>query len=188
MGFNYCGEAREEIARVAMRIIDVGCGPGIYVQALRDAGFNVVGIDPDKRCPEIVRSMFDEHGKYDLALCLEVAEHIDESLADDVVKKLVELAPVIIFSAALPGQGGHGHINCQPKEYWERKFGKLNFVLDKDETQNFINFMRQGYHMGWLINNVQIFRSYGDVCYEQIIAEETPQAARVAEWISGRFK
>jgi hypothetical protein len=60
----------------------------------------------------------------------------------------------------------------------------MNFVVDRELTQHFIDFMRQGYHMGWLINNVQIFKSYGDVCYDQIIREETPQAVRVAEWIS----
>lgn len=170
-----------------MKIIDVGCGPAIYVKALRELGHDVIGIDPDPRCPEVIKSMFDEHDRYDLALCLEVAEHIDESLSDKVVKKLTELAPVIIFSAAVPGQGGHGHINCQPKEYWEHKFGKLNFVVDKDKTENFINFMRQGYHMGWLTNNVQIFCSYGHACYDRIIQEETPQAIRVAEWINNNF-
>lgn len=163
-----------------MKIIDVGCGPGIYVQALREMGYEVEGIDPDPRCPEKQISMFDVEGKYDLAICLEVAEHIDASLADDVVKKLTELAPTIIFSAAVPGQGGHGHINCQPKEYWEHKFGKMNFVLDRETTSYFIEEMRKDYHMGWLTNNVQIFKSYGDVCYDQIIKEETPQAKRVA--------
>ena len=166
-----------------MKIIDVGCGPGIYVQALREMGYEVEGIDPDPRCPEKQISMFDVDGKYDLAICLEVAEHIDASLADDVVKKLTELAPTIIFSAAVPGQGGHGHINCQPKEYWEHKFGKMNFVLDRETTSYFIEEMRKGYHMGWLTNNVQIFKSYGDVCYDQIIKEETPQARRVAELV-----
>ena len=166
-----------------MKIIDVGCGPGIYVQALREIGYEVEGIDPDPRCPEKQISMFDVDGKYDMAICLEVAEHIDASLADDVVKKLTELAPTIIFSAAVPGQGGHGHINCQPKEYWEHKFGKLNFVLDRELTSYFIEEMRKGYHMGWLTNNVQIFKSYGDVCYDQIIKEETPQARRVAELV-----
>jgi SAM-dependent methyltransferase len=163
-----------------MKIIDVGCGPGIYVKALRDLGFEVVGIDPDPRCPEIHASMFDIDGQYDLAICLEVAEHIDESLSDKVVEKLTELAPAIIFSAAQPGQGGHGHINCQPKEYWEHKFGKMNYVLDRDLTSRFISEMKKGYHMGWLTNNVQIFKRYGDVCYDQIIREETPQAIRMA--------
>lgn len=171
-----------------MKIIDVGCGPGIYVKALRDLGYDVIGIDTDKRCPEVVRSMFDENGKYDLALCLEVAEHIQELLADNVVEKLVQLAPVVVFSAAVPGQGGHGHINCQPKEYWENKFGAFNYVVDREATKRFVDFMRKGYHMGWLVNNVQIFKSYGDVCYDQIIKEETPQAVRVAEWINLEFK
>lgn len=166
-----------------MRIIDVGCGPGIYVQALRELGFEVEGIDPDPRCPEKQISMFDITDKYDLAICLEVAEHISESKADDVVKKLTEIAPTIIFSAAQPGQGGHGHINCQPREYWEWKFGNNNFVLDRELTSEFIKEMKQGYHMGWLTNNVQIFRGYGDVCYEQIVREETPQAKRVASLI-----
>lgn len=166
-----------------MKIIDVGCGPGIYVKALRELGYEVDGIDPDPRCPERQVSMFDVEGKYDLAICLEVAEHIDESLADDVVKKLTELAPTIIFTAAQPGQGGHGHINCQPKEYWERKFGKLNFVVDRELTERFIIAIQQGYHMGWLPRNVQIFKSYGDVCYDQIVKEETPQAERIAKII-----
>jgi SAM-dependent methyltransferase len=169
------------------KIIDVGCGPGIYTQALRALGHDVVGIDPDIHCPETVKSMFDEHGKYDIAICLEVAEHIQELLADAVVEKLVSLAPVIIFSAALPGQGGHGHINCQPKSYWEQKFNNLNYVLDTELTANFVEFMRSGYHMGWLVNNVQIFKSYGDVCYQQIIKEETPQALRVADWINNNL-
>jgi len=54
-----------------MKIIDVGCGPGIYVKALRDSGHEVIGIDPDPKCPERIKSIFDEDGKYDLALCLE---------------------------------------------------------------------------------------------------------------------
>ncbi len=71
-----------------MKIIDVGCGPGIYVKALRDLGFEVDGIDPDPRCPERQVSMFDVEGEYDLAICLEVAEHIDATEADNIVKKL----------------------------------------------------------------------------------------------------
>ena len=56
----------------------------------------------------------------------------------------------------------------------------MNFVLDRDLTNRFISEMKKGYHMGWLTNNVQIFKSYGDVCYDQIIKEETPQAERMA--------
>ena len=73
-----------------IKIIDVGCGPGIYVKALRDIGFNVEGIDPDPLCPEKQISIFDIVGKYDIAMCLEVAEHIDKLKANDIVKKLTQ--------------------------------------------------------------------------------------------------
>jgi SAM-dependent methyltransferase len=171
-----------------MKILDVGCGPGIYVDALRAAGFIVDGIDPDPRCPHDKFSVFDPQfemctGAYDICLCLEVAEHINPELADLFVQKLVQTAPTIIFSAALPGQGGHGHINCQPKEYWVHKFGCQNYVYDEEATTKLVNFMRAGYHMGWFVNNVQIFRQYGAVCFEQIIREETPQAQRLAAYL-----
>lgn len=172
----------------APRILDVGCGPGIYVEALRQAGFTADGVDPDPACPYDQLSVFDDafsdkYKNYDLCLCLEVGEHLLEELADIFVARLVGTAPTILFSAALPGQGGHGHINCQPKEYWERKFAAHNYVLDTAATEQFRQFLLAGYHMGWLVNNVQIFRQYSAVCYEQIVAEETPQAARIADYL-----
>jgi SAM-dependent methyltransferase len=172
----------------ALRIIDVGCGPGIYVDALRAAGFDVTGVDPDPSCPYDRVNVFDaafveKYRDYDICLCLEVAEHLDASLAEAFVEKLVTLAPTVIFSAALPGQGGHGHINCQPKEYWAQRFALFNYVRDEDATDRLVSFMRAGYHLGWFVNNVQVFRQYGRVCYDQIVAEETPQAVRLAEYL-----
>jgi SAM-dependent methyltransferase len=175
-----------------MKIIDVGCGPGIYVQALREVGFQADGVDPDPLSPFDHMSVFDDafpakYRGYDLCLCLEVGEHLPADRADLFVTRLIGTAPAIIFSAALPGQGGHGHINCQPKEYWEHKFAAHNYVLDKDATAALREHMRNGYHLGWLINNVQIFRQYGQVCFAQIIEEETPQARRLAEFLAQIF-
>jgi SAM-dependent methyltransferase len=172
-----------------IKILDVGCGPGIYVTALRAAGFQADGIDPDPHNPYDRISVFDDdfparYRDYDMCLCLEVAEHLPETLADLFVARLVGVAPTVFFSAALPGQGGHGHINCQPKEYWEHKFAAHNYVLDTEATAAFRSFLLSGYHLGWLANNVQIFRQYGAVCFEQIIAEETPQAVRLAEYFA----
>jgi SAM-dependent methyltransferase len=181
---------------MSLRILDVGCGPGIYVKALQEAGFDATGVDIDPRCPYIQMDVFSDEfcaaytaapGRgytFDLCLCLEVAEHLPENRAGAFVRLLTRVAPTVVFSAAVPGQGGHGHINCQPKQYWEQKFGEHNYVLDKDRTENFANFMRQGYHMGWLVNNVQIFRPYGDVYFDTIVAEESPQAARIAQYFA----
>lgn len=67
-------------------------------------------------------------GSFDLALCLEVAEHLPAEDADQLVAGLCSLAPVILFSAAIPGQTGHGHLNCQWPRYWAERFHAYNYV------------------------------------------------------------
>lgn len=124
------------------------------------------------------------YGKYDISMCLEVAEHMAEAKASELIKVLTMLAPTVLFSAAVPGQGGHGHINCQPKQYWIDRFAELNYVVDQDSTQKLLNFICAGPHMGWFRNNAVVFKNYGAACYERITREETPQAKRLAEYIS----
>jgi len=171
-----------------VRIIDVGCGPGIYVKALIDTGHDVTGIDIDKSNPYVKMDIFSEeflqYTNFDLCMCIEVAEHLPEDRAENLIKRLVHTSNTILFSAAVPGQGGYGHINCQPKQYWVDKFNKNNYILDEDATNKFISFMKTGYHMGWLINNAMVFKSYSEMYYKQIVEEETPQAVRIAEYLT----
>jgi SAM-dependent methyltransferase len=173
-----------------MKIMDVGCGPGIYVKALREAGVEADGVDIDPGCPYLIMDIFSAEfemkfaGKYDLAMCIEVAEHLPESKANSLVDVLTKLAPTVLFSAAVPGQGGHGHINCQPKEYWINKFAEVNYVVDAEATSKLLTFITSGYHMGWFRNNAVVFKQYGAACYARIIEEETPQAIRLAEYLS----
>jgi hypothetical protein len=171
-----------------MKIIDVGCGPGIYVDAFKKAGIDAIGVDIDKNSPCVVMDVFSDEFMsftgFDLCLCLEVAEHIDESLSDKLIKRLINTSDVIVFSAAQPGQGGHGHINCQPKSYWIDKFEKNNYILDNQATEKLVSFMLNGVHMGWFVNNVMVFKSYSNIYYKTIIEEETPQAERIAEFFS----
>ena len=65
---------------------------------------------------------FKINGRYDLAICLEVAEHIPDEHSRDLVDALCAAAPVVLFSAAVPGQGGTGHINERWPEYWRERF------------------------------------------------------------------
>lgn len=150
-------------------IIDVGCGPGIYVTAMRDVGLDAYGIDNDERLPDkpwFQRVDLTSGGnptnvgdRFDVALSLEVGEHIPESMADRYVWALGQTgADTLYFSAARPGQGGHGHVNCQPKAYWVEKLHRAGFWLDPDATDRWIAFLRSGYHMGWLTNNGLIFK------------------------------
>ena len=62
-------------------------------------------------------------------MCLEVAEHLDESNADILIRTLTELSNVVIFSAAITNQGGQGHINEQSPIYWQKKFRGNDFEL-----------------------------------------------------------
>jgi hypothetical protein len=64
-------------------------------------------------------------------VCVEVAEHLPASGAPSFVADLARLAPVVAFSAAIPGQGGEGHVNEQWPEYWERLFAASGYrVVD----------------------------------------------------------
>ena len=174
----------------ALRVLDVGCGPGIYVKAMREAGIDADGVDLDPWCPYTVCDVFSDefkekfYKKYDLCLSLEVAEHLRPELADGFVERLVSVAPAVLFSAAQPGQGGHGHINCQTKEYWAEKFAKYNYVPDEEARKHIVQYMIDSrYYLGWFIRNIQVFRHYGSVYYKTIIKEETPQAERVARYL-----
>lgn len=146
-------------------VVDIGCGPGMFVEALRDLGVNSRGYDVDKivegRAGLHRMSMFDLKDPAEVALCIEVAEHIETSLNKEIVKSLhrnVEKAGWLIFSAARPGQGGVGHINCQTKEYWSTLLEEAGFVRDHDTEKFMIEYVVGGYHMGWFRMNGMIFR------------------------------
>lgn len=145
------------------KVIDIGCGPGIYTKAILDENIEAKGYDIDSRNDKsyIIKHNIVEQSINDNAscvLCIEVAEHIDEKYADIVVDRIVESSNnMIIFSAAIPGQGGDGHINCQPKEYWLEKFINKNVVRNFELESELINNVKTDIHMGWFVNNVMIF-------------------------------
>lgn len=124
----------------ANRLIDVGCAIGDYVLALRVMGYDAWGIEgseaaspffiSDKIYIKDLRYLFKGNfidSKYAIAFSLEVAEHIEPEFADVYVKNLCALSNTILISAACPGQKGHGHVNCQLKEYWIDLFQKEGF-------------------------------------------------------------
>jgi len=110
-------------------VIDVGCGEGIWLSVFRDKGCTIQGIDGEHVTPKIDRftavdlaSDWSFPGRFDLAVSLEVAEHLPAAVADRFIANLTALSDVVLFSAAIPGQGGVGHINCQWPSYWHPKF------------------------------------------------------------------
>ena len=148
------------------KILDVGCGPGLYVEEMHVWGLIACGIDSDPRLVEtdwlkrvdlLDRYVAPWKGGFDVVLSLEVGEHIAADYAGAYVDAIVESGcGLVYFSAARPGQGGQGHINCQPKAYWVRLFHQKGFFLNPDRTDEWIGFMRAGPHMGWVTQNGMI--------------------------------
>ncbi len=144
--------------------LDIGCGPGIYVNALRDHGIEAIGIDPDDRVKDkpylLQEDVFSLEQDAELILCLEVAEHIAEEMAIHVANNValaVRPGGTLIWSAAQPGQGGVGHINCQPKDYWADRLTASGLQRDEEIEQHLKDYAVSGYHMGWFVQNCMVF-------------------------------
>ena len=65
--------------------------------------------------------------KFDLAISLEVAEHLSEMRADSFIDDLCALSDLILFSAAVPNQGGKNHVNEQWQSYWAQRFKQRGY-------------------------------------------------------------
>ena len=120
-------------------VADIGCGTGTWLAAaLADGATDAFGIEGDW----VTRDMLDDPRivfapqdleqsftlpRVDLALSLEVAEHLSPARAAGFVADLVALAPAILFSAAIPGQGGVGHLNEQWQSYWAALFARHGY-------------------------------------------------------------
>jgi SAM-dependent methyltransferase len=121
-------------ATPARSVIDFGCGVGTWLSVFRDHGVErILGIDGDyvdRTLLQIASESFVgadlrqpfEAGRFDLAVSVEVAEHIDAAHADIFVRNLTAAADVVAFSAGIPDQGGAEHVNEQWPSYWAGKF------------------------------------------------------------------
>ena len=161
-----------EIVPSVTSAVDVGCGIGTWLAVLKEHGTEEIhGIDGDWVRNEMLMipptcftranlyEPFDLGRKYDLAISLEVAEHLPQESAATFIDSLTGLSDVVLFSAAIPGQGGINHLNEQWPNYWEAYFRERSFmVLDvirntiwNDETipvwyrQNILLFVKENY-------------------------------------------
>lgn len=123
-------------------VLDIGCGIGTWLNVFKnkygikevtgvDGDYvdkNMLLIDKTEFVPYNLEKVYTPAKKYDLAISMEVGEHLPDSCADNLVASLTGASDFIMFSAALPGQTGTNHINEQFPEYWAKKFIARGYV------------------------------------------------------------
>lgn len=150
--------------------LDVGSGTGAMVNIARKCGSDAWGIDllprPDwaHLIEHDLTEPIDLGRKFNLITSVEVAEHIPIQGVEvylDTIAKHAEQGTVLVFSAAMPGQQGDGHVNCQPAEYWRAKLDARGFRWNDTLTYKIMVAMSVAKHsMHWIEANLQVFR-YG---------------------------
>lgn len=132
--------------------IDIGCGSGLLMDALRRHGIEVHGVDASaegirraraRRLPVEALDLTSDRplpgGPYDLAVSCEVAEHLDARHAARFVERLADAAPTVFLTAAEPDSGigpGLHHVNEQPHAYWIALMRRRGYRLDDEATSD----------------------------------------------------
>jgi SAM-dependent methyltransferase len=122
-------------------VIDIGCGVGGWLEVFQRNGIaDYMGVDGDYVPIELLKipvkhfraadvcNLPDFGRRFDMVCSLEVAEHLPAAAAPRYISGLVRLAPVVLFSAAIPHQGGTAHINEQWPAYWASLFAEHGFL------------------------------------------------------------
>lgn len=163
-------------------LIDVGCGEGWFTAEFARLGWHVLGVDhPSTDHPGLSDLQFVAHdleqplhpGPWDVALSLEVAEHLTPGRAPSFIHDLCQAAPVVVFSAAIPGQGGTGHVNEQWPGYWSDLFDAEGFVCS--------GYLRRlvwdnGQIENWYRQNLLIARKAGGTWSTDFWSDSPPRA------------
>lgn len=151
-------------------VIDIGCGSGVFLLDYFNANIEVVGVDFEANARKWLSDSLVIHDltkplyikkKYDLAMSIEVIEHIEQEYEDIVVKTIADASDLLLFSGAKPNQIGENHINCQTKEYWIKKFEQHNFTLWLHKSNDLIDFMNSQNEFlkcPWLVENLMILK------------------------------
>ena len=121
-------------------VLDIGCGLGTWLNVAKELGVPfILGIDgdyvdrlklkiaDDNFLAKDLNLPIDLQRRFGLVICLEVAEHLPIQSARILIESLVKHGDTILFSAAIPNQGGQNHVNEQWPEYWQELFALFGY-------------------------------------------------------------
>lgn len=184
-------KSAEEVVPFVMKLInpktvvDIGCGVGTWLAAFEKNGVkSVLGVDGDYvnlSMLKISTDSFLSHNlekpfnvvkNFDLAISLEVAEHLHNTKAKDFVHTLTDLASVVLFSAAVPHQSGTNHINEQWQDYWIELFKQKDYVVIDCLRRRFWNNPNVEW---WYSQNMFIFVKKEDLKNYPLLEKELEQ-------------
>jgi hypothetical protein len=196
--FDFHAAGSLESARIILReafqlyrprsVVDVGCGIGSWLRAAGELGVDdVLGIDGDYVSREKLliplpkfqsRDLEEEILKeaspgrlFGLVICVEVAEHLPPERASSLVDELCALGDLVLFSAAVPGQGGIGHINERWPDYWSAHFARNGFACFDNLRPRLWDEPRVEV---WYLQNVFFFARHGTPAFNALMAECAP--------------
>jgi len=144
-------------------VLDIGAGPGFYSAFLNRRGFVVYATDISPQLSidlfgvdkyDVTKGVYG-YALFDAVLCLEVGEHIEQEFEQIVLDNICESATKkIILSWAIPGQGGFGHVNCQPNDYIidEMAYRAWNYNAEQSE---YLRARCSG--CSWFENTIMVF-------------------------------
>ncbi len=152
-------------------VADFGCGIGAWLAAAQELGARrITGFEGDWiaksevvvpreaiQVVDLAATVLDHAKRFSLAMTIEVAEHLPEQSADGFVRTLINASDYVLFSAAIPGQGGSGHINEQPLPYWVEKFWRRGYVPLEPIRPHISN---EHHIFPWIRQNIVMFVSY----------------------------
>ena len=188
-------------------VVDIGCGIGTWLRAAGDLGVEErLGVDgdyvdrdalmlPDEQFlsadlskPGLADAVAAVRpGRFDLVMCLEVAEHLPFEHSKRFVEELCQLSDLVLFSAAIPFQYGTGHINEQWPEFWATHFRACGYAC--------FDLLRPGIWERadvdwWYAQNLLVFARHGSAVSAELPAEAAAGVRVLAKvhpeaWLSG---
>ena len=171
-------------------VLDIGCGRGAWLAAWRELGVqDLLGIDGPWNRQDLMidptlpfraadlETTVNPARRFDLAMSVEVVEHLSPAAGEDIVKSLTDSADVVLFSAAFPGQGGINHVHERYHSHWGRQFAARGYAaFDAFRPQFWADERVQPWHRA----NVFLYVKRDHPFCETLKACQVPQITELA--------